>query len=654
MFPLGFFTFYEVVFMDKFFAIIGQLGDQQQNERLLERMCSGYQITQRWQVASAHKSVLFCRYSGSAHQANGHVQNDIAAHTPAKGDSVMSLSRIDNIAAVAQQFGASFEQNKDTFDKDKQTFDSPSFDQDKDAAFIYNCYAKWGAEFCTKLEGDFCYALWDEHNSQLHLARNAFNARSLYYLNLNNSLFVACDAKLLSQHPDVKMTVNKTAVLQWLSGRPDPNLCMFNEISLLPSGQRMVFFPDGNIQTNKIWDIDPGLLLRYQSEDEYKQAFFELLHNSVESRLVSSAPVVFSQMSGGMDSTSVTSLADLICQKQGTALHTMSHRYQDTQSCDELDKINDMIASLKLQHSHFIDLDHYQNTDFSQLYPTDYDSPGIVLSPKYHQELALIKSLGADVLLTGNGGDETCWGHSATYRTRLYSGELGVLKEVVTASRELQQPVARSLYSVFVAPLVPAALTQLLNLVRGKPRTNAQHPPWLGYAATELDWQVTLDNPYSSRFSPAKHARYEGIHTTSTFNSMRSYQKVADEYGVEVRHPFFDQKIVEFSFAIPEKMLIQGVYPKWLLRQTMQDYLPASICWNKHKTVFDHHFANLIRNNQVELRLLLSHNGLQDLGLLDNKVLLMAFDDVVNDANKTLNVDMLYAILTQLWFQTHC
>jgi hypothetical protein len=135
---------------------------------------------------------------------------------------------------------------------------------------------------------------------------------------------------------------------------------------------------------------------------------------------------------------------------------------------------------------------------------------------------------------------------------------------------------------------------------------------------------------------------------------MRSYQKVADEYGVEVRHPFFDQKIVEFSFAIPEKLLIQGVYPKWLLRHTMQEHLPDSICWNKHKTVFDHHFANLIRSNRDELRLLLSHTGLQDLGLLDNQVLIAAFDDIVNDVEKSLNVDMLYAILTQLWFQSHC
>ena len=47
-------------------------------------------------------------------------------------------------------------------------------------------------------------------------------------------------------------------------------------------------------------------------------------------------------------------------------------------------------------------------------------------------------------------------------------------------------------------------------------------------------------------------------------------------------------------------------------------------------------------------------SGLQDLGLLDNGILLREFDTVVDNPNGFLNVDMLYAILTQLWFQTHC
>ena len=626
--------------MDSIFVIVGNLPEQLHYERLLTVLLRGHRITKRWQVCSTHKFVLCCHYKKASLEhnttkivtGNGLYTSPECDNTKPKG---IAVARIDNKAALLQDL----------------TIDNPS--ALCDAAFFQACYVNWGADFCKQLEGDFCYALWDDDMSQLHLARNTFNTRSLYYLPLNGALFVACDAKILSRHPDLNVTVNKSAVLKWLSGRPDPNESMFNEIALLPSGHRLVFSGDGDIDTQKIWDIDPEFFIRYQNDDDYQQHFLGLLQDSIGARLSSVDAAVFSQMSGGMDSTSITALAAQICAKNNTSLHTMSHRYQDTQSCDELDNINDMIATLGLKNNHFIDLDQYQSSRFSDLYPTDYDSPGIVLSPKYHQELALISSLGANVLLTGNGGDETCWGHSATYRTRLYKGEVGVIKEVVKASHDLQQSVARSLYSVFVSPLIPQALHQLLAWVRNSPQTHRDIPPWLGQAAQQFDCQIILDNPYSERFNPAKYARYHGIKTTSTYNSMRSYQKVADEYGVDVCHPFFDQKIVEFSFAIPEKMLIQGVYPKWLLRRTMQDYLPASICWNKHKTVFDHHFANLIRNNKDELRLLLSHTGLEDLGLLDNKVLIAAFDDIVDNVEKSLNVDMLYAILTQLWFQSH-
>jgi asparagine synthase (glutamine-hydrolysing) len=627
--------------MDSIFVIVGNLSEQIKYERYLAVLFKDYSVTRCWQASSEHKFVLFCFYKKDS---LGNNSAKLVSHnrlsTFAEGDNttsnVIAVTRIDNKAALLQDLG----------------IDKPSTLDDAD--ILQTCYSHFGADFCKKLDGDFCYALWDDVHSQFHLARNIFNSRSLYYLPINGALFVACDAKILSRHPDINVTINQTSVLQWLSGRADPNASMFNEISLLPSGHRLEFSKDGHVTIQNIWDIEPGLSIRYQHVDDYKQHFFALLQASVKARLSSTAAAVFSQMSGGMDSTSITALAAQICAKNSTVLHTMSHLYRDTQSCDELDNINDMIATLGLKNNHFIDLDQYQSSRFSDLYPTDYDSPGIVLSPKYHQELALISSLGADVLLTGNGGDETCWGHSATYRTRLYKGEMGVIKEVVKASHDLQQPVARSLYTVFISPLIPQALHQLLAWVRNIPQSNRDLPPWLGQAAQQFDCQIILDNPFSERFSPAKYARYHGIKTTSTYNSMRSYQKVADEYGVEVRHPFFDQKIVEFSFAIPEKMLIQGVYPKWLLRHTMQEHLPDSICWNKHKTVFDHHFANLIRNNKDELRLLLSHTGLQDLGLLDNQVLIAAFDDIVNNVEKSLNVDMLYAILTQLWFQSHC
>lgn len=527
--------------------------------------------------------------------------------------------------------------------------------ESQDEQFIFSAYKALGAGCFSKIKGNFQTIFWNERSQKLCAAIDAFSSRSLFYLTLDDVLYIASDAKTLAEVTEINLTVNKIAVSQWLAGRPNPNLSMFNEIHRLPAGYCLEYNKDNEIKITKFWDVDPNFSVVYNNTDDYKSHFFELLQTSVANRLdvkqLSKNSSIFCQMSGGMDSTSVTAIAKQLLDKKNLSLYTLSHRYKNTKTCDESSNINDMISTLGLEHQHYIDLDEYEASSFAQLYPTDFDNPGIVLSPKYHQELTLMKSLGASVLLTGNGGDETCWGHSASYRSRLFKGELGVINEVIDACKQLNEPVARSLYTLFM----PSSIQNLVKLARQKPINASECPPWLSSQALSIVKKESLlfSNPFSATFNPAKHARYHGLKTTSTYNSMRSYQKVASGYGIDVRHPFFDTDIVNFSFAIPEKLLIQGVYPKWLLRHTMQAHLPHSVCWNKHKVVFDHHFANLVRNNKLELRKLLAHEGLQDLGLLDNKVLLGEFDAVVNNPNGYLNVDMLYAILTQLWFQTH-
>ena len=134
---------------------------------------------------------------------------------------------------------------------------------------------------------------------------------------------------------------------------------------------------------------------------------------------------------------------------------------------------------------------------------------------------------------------------------------------------------------------------------------------------------------------------------------MRSYDKLAERFGISVKHPFFDTTVAEFSFAVPPKQLIQGPYPKWLLRHSMQNELPDNVCWNLKKTTFDQHFGNLVRENASQLREVLQDERLSDMGLVNQSLLLAEFDRVVENKNIPLQVDLLYAILTYTWLQTH-
>ncbi len=522
---------------------------------------------------------------------------------------------------------------------------------------LHNAYVEDPVNYLSRFKGDYTFVLWDEKLNKLKAVVSPFSSRCLFYTTINNALYIASDAQFLVKLLNLNISVNKKAVSKWLSGRPDPNTSMFNEINQIPQGSELTY-DNGEITVRKFWGLNTKQSISYTNTKNYQEHFYSLLHSSVNNSMSNddlNSPV-FSQMSGGMDSTSITALANEIANDRNMSLHTLSHTYKNTESCDESMNIEHMIDKLKLNNAHFVELDKFYNSSFGELYPTDFDNPGIVLSPKYREELKLIQSLGANTLLTGNGGDEMCWGHSASYRSRLYKGELSVVSEVIEACKELNEPIAASLVNLFVKPIVPNTIMNLLRIAKGKPtqlHSDNQHPTWLTDEAIDYILQDTLTNPYSNTFEPAKHARYVGLHTTSTFNSMRSYQKLANEYDVNVKHPFFDTDIVQYSFAIPEKMLIQGSYPKWLLRKTMEEYLPESVVWNKHKVVFDHHFANLVKSNKTEIRKLLTHEGLQELGLINNEEVLAQFDRIVEHQNSQLNVDMLYVILTQSWFQTH-
>ena len=348
-----------------------------------------------------------------------------------------------------------------------------------DEESLFNAYKKLKVKAFKKMKGNFQAIFWDEHSQQLCAVIDAFSSRSLFYIKQADSLYIGSDAKVLAKATNTNLTVNKIAISQWLAGRPNPDLSMFNELKRLPAGHCLEFSKENGIKITKFWDIDPGFSVTYNNTEDYKAHFFELLQSSVANRLnatqLSENTAVFCQMSGGMDSTSVTAIAKQLQDKENFALHTMSHQYKNTQTCDESTNIKDMISKLGLAHQHYIELDQFESRSFAQLYPTDFDNPGVVLSPKYHQELALMKHLGASVLLTGNGGDETCWGHSASYRSRLFKGEFGVINEVIDACGQLNEPIARSLYKLFM----PNSIQNLVKLARNKPTNTNECPPWL-------------------------------------------------------------------------------------------------------------------------------------------------------------------------------
>ncbi|MFC3093317.1 asparagine synthase [Alteromonas sediminis] len=513
------------------------------------------------------------------------------------------------------------------------------------------------------LTGDFYLGCPDESGQCFMLATSAFNAQTLFYASfpdLAETYLISANLALLLQLVPPK--VCQTALSLWLSGRPDPNRSLYANIHQVPQASVVLFRPGLSPSTRLYWDINPNTTEHSVKRplNDYQDELSAILQSSVADCLPPSdgqiGDTLFTQLSGGMDSTSVSATAWALAQQQGLNLHSVSHTYKHTAACDESDNIAAMIARYPFTQSHFIELDKFTPMRFGEVYPTHVQSPGMVLSPKYHEEAALLNAQGAGTLLTGNGGDEMFWGHSLVYFDRLMAGDMSVVGEVSRSARQLGLPVWGALKSALLGPLK----RQLASTLKGDPieqRLAAfAYPAWLtGQARALIEAAPKRANPFTgSKHNLARYARYEGLFQTSTFNSMRSYQAVFDNYGLQVKHPLMNKALAQFSFDVPQHLHISGEFPKLLLRQAMSGKLPEQVCWNKSKTVFDQHFANLIKHNQTEIRALLAHEALADLGLIDNHQVLSSFDKVVASPVPSLQVDLLYAILVQSWYQTYC
>lgn len=517
------------------------------------------------------------------------------------------------------------------------------------------------------LEGDFSFAIANSEGSCVLLATSALNSETLFYCSLKQfpgTFCVSNDIRLLLAAQ--KGEVCKTALSFWLAGRPDPNRSLYKNIHQVPQGGYVVLSKGNKPDTELFWDINAEGAERYSAKghnshlpEDSKERLSYLLNDSVSRSLVTKKQfgkdIVFSQLSGGMDSTSVYALANCLSPRFDLNVQSVSHIYANTESADERSNIQAMIARYPQARSHFIELDRYVGQSFKALYPTHPQSPGMVMSPKYHQEAQLLSANGAGGLLTGNGGDEMFWGHSLAYFDRFASGNWKVVAEVIQSARSLNLPVMGALRSVFLGPLKQIVKHSFNRTKVEEALASFAMPLWLTPKAISLIKEADKrKNPFSnSKNNLARYARYEGVFQTSTFNPMRSYQAVFNEYGLKVQHPLFNRNIAQFSFDVPQHLHISGAYPKLLLRRTMNSYLPHQVCWDKKKTVFDNHFAKLLKQNEDEIRVLLSHEGLADEGLINNDAVLMCFNDVMKSPQPSLQVDLLYAILVQSWYQTH-
>src|SRR3989338_3616587 len=170
-----------------------------------------------------------------------------------------------------------------------------------DTEVVIHLYEEKGADCVKDLRGMFSFAIWDQKNKRLFMARDRVGKKPLYYYHNNQALIFASEIKAILHDPEVYREVNRPAITDYLTyGYTPAPETMFKDIMKLPPAHFMIY-EKGNIRIQKYWDLDFSKKLKL-SENEYCERLLDLLEESTKIRLISDVPLG-AFLSGGVDSS---------------------------------------------------------------------------------------------------------------------------------------------------------------------------------------------------------------------------------------------------------------------------------------------------------------------------------------------------------------
>ena len=205
--------------------------------------------------------------------------------------------------------------------------DGHTFQGHSDTEVVLHAYAQWGESCVERFNGIFAFAVWEEESERLFLARDRIGVKPLFYTLREGRFFFASELKTLLAHPAVPAQVDAQGVAEIMLLGPGrtPGCGVFRGIREVEPGC-CGYFDGKEIRLRRYWRLEDR-----EHRDTFPQTLEHvrsLVTDAIRRQLVSDVPVC-TFLSGGLDSSLISSVAAREEAKQGRRLHTFSVDYKD-------------------------------------------------------------------------------------------------------------------------------------------------------------------------------------------------------------------------------------------------------------------------------------------------------------------------------------
>ncbi len=481
------------------------------------------------------------------------------------------------------------------------------FRSQTDTEVLVHLYEEIGLDMVSELNGMFAMAIWDARQGELHLIRDRYGIKPLFYQFDQGHFRFGSEIKAIIADARVTRKPSIQALHDFLTFNYVPGTqTAFDGIQEVAPGHVMTVGSEGITEQKRYWDLDFSVDHSIDENAAVTRAY-ELMDLSVRRRLIADVPVGV-LLSGGLDSST---LVALMSKHTNERIHTYSVGFED-QSFNELpfakivaDQFNtihrevlitaDSVKAMLPKYLSYIDEPYGDGSAIPTYYVCESAKDEVV------------------VVLSGEGGDETFAGYetySAYHASKWFSR------------------VPRALRSNVIAPLVnllPASDKKLSLDFKLKRFLGGQD---LEPELAHLWWRIVLNesqklNLYSDQVKSEFVAEQSDRHFKEAYSRsgaaevlsglmyidssvflpddlMIKNDRMSMAHSLEARVPFTDPELTGYMASVPSKLKMKRMRKKHLMRLAMQNDLPDSIL-NKKKVGLEMPYSRWLKHELNDL-----------------------------------------------------
>jgi asparagine synthase (glutamine-hydrolysing) len=461
-----------------------------------------------------------------------------------------------------------------------------------DTEVVLRAFARWGPESVNRLRGMFAFAIWDEKEKCLFLARDRFGIKPLYWCLAKRTLYFASEIKALL--PFLK---ERTASPAALSDYFSLQFCLRDKTLMegvlqLPAAHYAFVRPGEEPKPRRYWEVHYDI--DYGHHDEWFVGRLKaLLDESIDMHLRADVEVG-AYVSGGVDSSLVASLAR---RRRDGRFQAFNGRFTDGKDFDESGYAR-ALADDENMHLHVADIGE---NDFVEniakvIWHLDQPTAGPGSFPQY----MVSKRVGENikVVLGGQGGDEIFGGYArylvayfeqcikGAIEGTLHNGHYVVTYDsIIPNLQTLRQykPMLQEFWSKGLFEERDARYWRLVN--RANTFGEIISPDAINQSQTFAEFQQIYWGE-----NIGKEAYFDSMTHFDFKTLLPALLQVEDRmsmaHGVEARVPFLDHPLVEFAATIPADIKFKNGELKRLLRVAFNSQLPPVIRERKDKMGF--------------------------------------------------------------------